>query len=270
MLRIEVRFIILIKIILLLVSFLTLEARPIESEEIIVVDITSKDIGLDLKSQEEYFKNRFHRDAFRLAMADFLDIAHNKAKFIVIDMWFPDLINLPGEEALMKKLKLSTNVTIASGGIYKQKYEITHPKFATLVQEMGHILLNADDPEHLIFSPTLCGVGTNLPSPKLPCAKHLLQKHIALLAAEKYLGKELLFEPGDYVVMNRENFKPFLRINFSTFKKNPKIIQDKLVILINRPFPNIDMFKIHGKKNISGSEILAMMIVFYSVKLPEK
>ena len=252
------------------VTISALAARPINPQEIIIVEITSQDVGLELKSEEEYDTNRLYRHAFRTASAEFLNIAQRKSKFVLIDMWYPDLLDMPSDESLLAALNLAPNITFAAGGPYKQKYEKSLSKFAEAIPEMGHILMNGEDPSVFYFFPTLCTEDSDWPNNKYPCPEKFQQKHIALLAAEKYLQVEFSFEPGGIFQVPRKQFKRFRRVNYSSFKKNPRVIDNKLVILINKPLPDTDMFEIPGQAKISGSEILAMMIVFYSKYFSEK
>ena len=258
--------------ILLLFAILdsTLIAKPIRPEKIIIVEITPKDVGIYPKSIEEYHSNQAYRDSFRRASADFLMLAQKNAKFILVDMWYPDVLDMPSDESLLTALRLSSNITFAAGGPHKQKYEKSHPKFVEAVPEIGHILFNDDNPLTFAFWPTLCAEGADWPTTKHPCPKQFLQKHIALLAAEKFLGVELFFEPGGFFEIPRNYSKRFRRITYSDFKKSPKVTEGKLVILINKPLPNVDMFDIPGQKRISGSELLAMMVVLYSEYFTEK
>ncbi|AFM14151.1 hypothetical protein [Turneriella parva] len=255
---------------LLALMISTLAAKPIKPQDIIIVEITSQDVGVRLKSVEEYDTNRLVRHAFRTASAEFLRRAQGKSKFILIDMWYPDLLEMPSDESLLAALKLSPRITFASGGPHNQRFEKSLSHFAEAIPEMGHILLNAEDPSVFFFFPTLCTEDSDWPANKHPCPVKFQQKHIALLAAEKYLGIELSFEPGSIFWVPRNEFKRFHRITYSSFKKNPKVIDNKLVILISKPFPHTDMFDIPGRGRISGSEILAMMIVFYSQDLSAK
>lgn len=255
---------------LLTLMISALAARPIKPEEIIIVEITAEDVGLKVKSAEEYDTNRSHRDSFRRVSADFLTLAQKKAKFILVDMWYPDLLDMPSDESIMTALRISSNITIAAGGPFKKKYEKTHQKIAATISEMGHILLNAEDAFSFVFYPSLCAENNDWPTTKHPCPEKFLQKHIALIAAEKYLGVELSFKRGSYFEIPRIFFKKFQRITYSDFKRTPKIIEGKLVILINKPLPSMDMFDIPNQEKLSGSEILAMMVILYSKYFPEK
>jgi len=248
--------------------FLAQKIEPMSAEDIIIVEVTAKDVGLTIKSESTYNRNLEQRTKFRRADIGFLQDAFPRARFIFVDMWFPDLLNNETDAELSKILQNNSNVTMSGIGIHEGMFELTHPEFKNSVPEVGHIFFYTNDPKVLKIPPILCSDNQYAFYDLDKCPTRSRLRHVAIIAAEGFLRTRLKHDVNVTYNVPREDFGRFKRINLSEYKASPGLINDKLVILVNKPTPSSDTHKITKKRKLSGSEIMAELILMFSKLLP--
>ncbi len=235
-------------------------ARDLDYDDILIVEIRATDLGLKIKSNAAFQKNMAQRSIFRKAMADFILAANTRARFILVDAWFPDLFNNDSEKALLEALRSKPNITIGGGSRPDKEY--THPIFKAAVPRVGHLLYYGSDPKTVTFFSTYCSDWEN---PKLPadCPPDKKEPDIAIIALEGFLDEKLSYSEASNIEIPRDLIMEFPRVSYTEFKKNPEIVKDKLVIMVTKSTPNADMHTLVKGKKISGSELVASSILAY-------
>ena len=257
-----------LKLILISIILLdSLHAAPMSFQDIVIVEISAKDLGLKIKSESAYHKNPKHRTQFRQANIEFLREAIPRARFIFIDMWYPDLLENDTDTALSEVLRTGKNLTLSGIGNFEGKTELTHPLFKGSVAEVGHIFFYNDNPKLFQFPPILCSDPQFQLHQIEQCPENAKIRHVAIIAAEGYLDKRLKHEKKGTYDVPKSAFSRFLRISLAEFKADPDYINDKLVILINKPLPHMDVHKTIKNKKLTGSEIIAEMILIFANNL---
>ena len=248
----------------LAILILPLSAEQLRRDDIIIVEITAQDLGLKIHSMQSYHENPELRGKFRKATADFILAAATKARFLMLDIWYSDLLGSPVDQELIKAISSTKKITLASAGFYKNKIEPTLRDFREAVPELGHVLLN--DREQAVFyvNPVLCADGADYNTSPTECAPERRERHIGLVAAEGFLGKKLKHPTDGSFKFPRHYFRGFKRITYSKFMQDTDLINDKLVIVVVKPMANLDMHKITKGKKITGSEILAETVLIYA------
>ena len=245
-----------------------ISARDLEYDDILIVEIRAKDLGLKIKSDAAYQKNVAQRSMFRKALADFISEANTRAGFILVDAWFPDLFNNDSEKALLEALRSRPNITIGGGSRPDKEY--THPVFKATVPRVGHVLYYGDDPKTVTFFNVYCSDWENPVRSIANCPPDKKEPDIALIALEGFLGEKLSYPEDGFLEIPRNLIMEFPRISYTEFKKNPAIVADKLVIVVNKSTPSADMHKLIKGKKISGSELIATSIFAYYYTLKKK
>lgn len=257
-------------ILILIVTFSLnpVQATPMSFKDIVIVEISAKDLGLKIRSESEYYRSLKYRTLFRQANIDFLREAIPRARFILIDMWYPDLLNNDTDKGLLEILRSSKNITMSGIGKFRNKTELAHPLFRSAVTEVGHIFMYDDDPKVFQVLPVLCGAPQLYFDQVEQCPENSKLRHVSIIAAEGYLSQRLKHANKGTYNIPREYFSEFLRISLTEFQADPAYIEDKLVILINKPLPHMDVHKTIKGKTLTGSEILAELILLFANNLP--
>ena len=252
---------IVIRIRFLLISTALAVLSPLwslEPNDILIINITPEDANVSVSNDAEY---KAKIQEFRKVIAAGVHLLRPLAKFIVIDIYMPRYFENEIDDKLIKELKATPQVTLATGHDAKREY--THKVFRKSVREAGHINVYYRDETTFEFWPYICKKPDEAPARHGKCPINQTERHIALIAADQVSGKTVrVHQPR--IVMNRQSMRRFPQITFGAFQNDPKVAENKVVIIINRPFIDMDMHPLNENTSIYGTEILANMILYYS------
>lgn len=159
-------------------------------DSILIVEISGADLGISVRNDEEYQRNPELRIQGRKAISEAIELSVASARYVILNICFPDRLDDATDQALAKILKSSKKITLLSGSRSHREY--TEDLFAKSVPEMGHFIFFADDPKFLKFNHTVCDDWElNLFAGSLCPAGHLI-RNIALIGLEGYFGNKLL------------------------------------------------------------------------------
>ena len=244
------------------------DAEPISYNDIVVLEIRATDLGLKIKSDAEYQKNLKLRKVFRKKIIEFLPKITQSARFVLIDMWFPDLIDQKLDKQLASIFIENKNLTVAEGDYNWNEH--TNAFFSKHILETGHIFIDYTSDFEFGFYMNICTHWPLFYEPLSKCPKAAIRRHIALIAAEGFLGYKLAHPDSGAYVWQRAQMVPFKRISLTDYKSNPEQINGKLVLFISRSTDDVDLHKWQGKYYITGSEILANVILGFARQFPRR
>jgi hypothetical protein len=230
----------------------------LEPNDILIINVTPEDAKVSVSSDADY---KAKVQEFRKVITAGLRLLRPYAKFIVIDIYMPKYFENEIDDKLLKELKATPQVTLATGHDAKREY--THKVFRKSVREAGHINVYYADEATFEFWPYICKKPDEAPAKYGKCPANQTERHIALIAADRVSGKNIgVREPR--IILKRQSMRRFPQITFEAYQKDPRVAENKIVIIINRPFVNMDMHPLDEKTSIYGTEILANMILYYS------
>ena len=257
--------------ILIVTGIGAIEAGRIKREDIIIVHLTGSDIGKTFSSEEGAFKERA---LFGPKMAEFIEYAGKHARFLIIDNFFSKYEKSDHDDLIVSALKSTKRVTLpAIQYVSPQNLKLRTPReFLTSVPYAGHGAgARANPPTGekteltYYYVPGYFCDGTSAEFiPVEKCEKTNLRKHTAMLAVEGFLNVSLHPSIDIAYWLPLETFESFKTYTVKEFEANKGIIHNKLVIFQKLPLATTNTFKKADGKFISGSEILANLIMLFS------
>jgi len=185
-------------------------SRDLVYEDILIVEIRAADLNLKVKSDAAFQKNVEQRSKFRKAIADFISEANSRARFIIVDAWFPDMIDEDSDKTLLTALKSNPNITVGGGS--KRDKEYTHPLSKAAVPRVGHLIYYHLDPKNLVFFAVYCSDWENPKRPLAVCPAEKKEPDIALIALEGFLGEKLKYSENGFIEIPRDLIIEFPQI----------------------------------------------------------
>lgn len=253
-------------------AFNSVLAKPISENDIVIVVLTAEDISLSFSTEAAAWRKR---KLFAPKTAEFIRYAGAHAKSLLVDNFFPKYQKKDDDDLIIDALKSSKNITLAASGFNLGESYMTRTDkaYLTAVKEVGHIGLYDGTPEgfqspdgrgYFQFNGYLCADGYKEYIYPTECQPAHLDRHIALIAAELFTGRNMRPHIETSVWIPKGKFKRFKILTVKEFESNKSIIHDKMVLFQKRPVPSVDLHPMGDGTNIYGIELLANLILYFA------